>query len=282
MPENPVTGPLDAQELLALLKVRYPAPSWALIPQVGDRTGGWSRCADAIGVSCWPSLGLAVHGFEIKSYRGDWLREVKNGEKSQALFRFCDYWWIVAGNDQIVQPGELPPTWGLLVAKGGKLHVAHGAPPLTPEPLTKTFIASVLRESLEIVTPDSKLKEARDEGKAEGRKEGTEEGRYRRESAEKELANLRGAIAVFEKAAGVKFTEVSSYWDGKDDAERFGHAMRLVLNGDRDRALLQLQGLRGDALKIVESVDKAIEDAAAKLPLPKVKTRRREAAKEGA
>ena len=29
MPENPVTGPLDAQELLALLKVRYPAPSWA-------------------------------------------------------------------------------------------------------------------------------------------------------------------------------------------------------------------------------------------------------------
>jgi hypothetical protein len=269
MGENGVTGPRDAQELLALLKVRYPAPSWALIPQVGDRTGGWSRCADAIGMSCWPSLGLAVHGFEIKSYRGDWLREVNNGEKSQAIFRFCDHWWIVAGNERIVQPGELPPTWGLLVAKGGKLHPVKAAPQLSPEPLTKTFLASVLRSSLEIVTPDAKIEEARKRGEEHGYQSGLNDGKHRRESAEKELENLRDAIRTFEKAAGVEFPNVSSYWPAKEEAERFGHAVRLVLNGDRNRALTQLQGLREDARKIMESVDKAIADAAEKLPLPK-------------
>ncbi|MGH8897625.1 MAG: hypothetical protein ACRDZ4_11520 [Egibacteraceae bacterium] len=260
--------PLAEDEMLALLKTRYPAPSWALIPQVGNRTGGWSRCADAVGMSCWPSLGLSVHGFECKSRRADFLDEIRNGEKSQAIFQFCDYWWVVAAGDKIVGPGELPPTWGLLVAKGGRLHVEKEAPPLKPKPLTKEFLASVLRNSLNIVTPDSKIEAGRKAGYDEGYEAGINDGKYRRESAEKEVANLRAAICTFEQAAGVEFPKVTSYWPAKDEAERFGRAVRLVMDGDRDRALRQLQGLKDNARQIMESVDRALAEADAVIPLP--------------
>jgi hypothetical protein len=57
---------------------------------------------------------MALSGFEIKSYRGDWLRELKNPAKAEGIASCCNYWWIVAGNLEIVQTGELPEPWGLL------------------------------------------------------------------------------------------------------------------------------------------------------------------------
>lgn len=274
MAENVVMGPLDAQELMALLKVRYPAPSWALIPQVGDKTGGWNRCADAIGISCWPCLGLAVHGFEIKSHRGDWLREVNDGEKSQAIFRYCDHWWIVVGNDQIVQPGELPPTWGLLVAKGGKLHLMKAAPPLAPEPLTKTFIASVLRGALEVVVPDAALNERYKAGYAEGNAEGERVGEHTKKRLREELENTQSAIRAFEKATGVKFPDGLEFWKKDDEAAQVGEAVRLVLGSDRGKAFAELMKLQGRAKEIVALVDLAIAEAREAIPAAPKKYRK--------
>lgn len=57
-----------------------------------------------------------VHGFEIKVSRSDWLREYKTqGEKSAPWRSYCNYWWIVVPNKDIVKPEELPAGWGLLV-----------------------------------------------------------------------------------------------------------------------------------------------------------------------
>lgn len=247
--------PLTAEDLFHLLEERYPIPSWALLPQVANMTGGGSRYADGIAMSCWPSMGMEVHGFEIKCYRGDWLHEIRNGQKSQPIFKFCDRWWIVVPNKAMVEEGELPPTWGLMDVQGGKLKVVVNAPKLKPEPLNRMFIASVLRNSLKVATPKAKLENEYKRGLREGRKQGEESAKLDGRGLEQEVTNLRRAIRTFEKHAGVKFPEVSRWWDGKQTAEELGQAIRIVLSGDAllvKKQLLQLRNLTEGIMKDID------------------------------
>lgn len=69
MPKTKQTT-LSEYELFRALRHHYPAREYALLPQVGNGTG--SRCnrhADALALSLWPSRGLHLNGFEIKSHR---------------------------------------------------------------------------------------------------------------------------------------------------------------------------------------------------------------------
>ncbi|PWZ83037.1 hypothetical protein, partial [Staphylococcus pseudintermedius] len=51
----------------ALVKA-FPLPEYVTFFEVGDATGGrHSRWADAVSMSCWPSRGLHIYGFEIKA-----------------------------------------------------------------------------------------------------------------------------------------------------------------------------------------------------------------------
>jgi hypothetical protein len=61
----------------AALAKKYPAPEYATFFEVRDAAGFDSkRSADVITVATWPSRGLAIHGFEVKCSRSDWLREL--------------------------------------------------------------------------------------------------------------------------------------------------------------------------------------------------------------
>jgi hypothetical protein len=250
------------RDLFGLLKKRYPAPSWALIPQVANGTGSNARrWADAIALSCWPSMGLELHGFEIKTYRGDWLRELGNGEKSQAVWKFCDRWWILAANDAVVLPGELPKTWGLIVPKGQKLHTVVAAPVLKPKPLTKTFVASILRNAMEVCVPDAAIRQEYDRGKAEGLKEGEESGKYHLERAKKKVAAIEAAISAFETTACVKFPGVSEWMTHVTDHEAFGAAVRQVLAGRDGHLVNGLLSVRDKARALADEVDKRLTEA---------------------
>lgn len=58
----------------------------------------------------------ALHGFEIKISRSDWLREHKtDGAKSLAWRSRLNFWWLVVPDKKIIKPEELPDEWGLLV-----------------------------------------------------------------------------------------------------------------------------------------------------------------------
>lgn len=65
--------------------------------------------------------------------------------KAEAFRRYCDRWWLVVSDRAIVKPGELPTGWGLLALSGGTLRAVKGAPRLTPEPLSVTFRAALMR-----------------------------------------------------------------------------------------------------------------------------------------
>lgn len=137
-------------DVYAALCRRFSPPAWAMFAGVSNGTGGRARrWADAVGMSVWPSRGLEIVGFEIKVSRRDWLRELKNPKKADEVGRYCDRWWIVAGGKSIVEPGELPPAWGLLVPHGDTLKIVVDAKKLEPKALDRSFVAAILRRAAE-------------------------------------------------------------------------------------------------------------------------------------
>jgi hypothetical protein len=203
---------MTSTELFDSLRGAYPAAhGWMLLPQVRDATGaGSGRTADGLAMNAWPSRGLEVHGFELKTHRGDWLRELKKPAKAESIFQYCDRWWIVvpeepASRDRhVVLPAELPASWGLFVVdKNGKAAPAVQAPKLRPKPLDRAFLAAVLRRLAACETPEAKVAAAFAQGRAEGEKEGRrlESLRLERRGQRQELTYQRDSFRHLEQAA---------------------------------------------------------------------------------
>ena len=209
-------------ELFQALRPFYPAREYALLPQVADGTGaGTSRHCDALALSLWPSRGLHLSGFEMKSYRGDWLRELKNPAKAEEIAKFCNYWWIVAGGP-FVKAEELPPTWGLMIWDDTKTRLTKikAAPFREVERPDLPFLAATLRKAQDVMTPSTALAEAREEGRVAGQKQGEDRAKYDLENYRK----LKEQVKAFEKASGI---EIGGWCNGKD----IGEAVNQVLNG---------------------------------------------------
>lgn len=85
------------------------------------------RICDYIAIDLWtgygPDSGVKVHGHEVKVSRSDWLTELRDPSKAEAFAQFCDYWWLVVSNKEIVREGELPEGWGLMAVYGQNLRV---------------------------------------------------------------------------------------------------------------------------------------------------------------
>lgn len=139
---------MNTAEVKAALRARFLPPEWSLFFEVGDATGTkQSRWADAVAMNLYPSRGLEIHGFEIKVSRSDWLRELKDPSKSAAVQRYCDRWWVVCP-DGIIKPGELPPTWGHYQANENRtIRQVVAAPKLEAEPVTRSFMAALMRRA---------------------------------------------------------------------------------------------------------------------------------------
>jgi hypothetical protein len=235
-------GKLEGPGLRTRLAERYSEKAgWVLLGEVRDSTG-WKgeRSADAIAMGLWPSRGMEVHGFEIKISRGDFLRELKNAAKSAPVQKYCDRWWVVVADADIVHFGELPPTWGLMAPHGRGLRAVVEAPLLEAVPLDRGFIGSVLRNFGRNYIPrdlhNERMRE-RDDGIEEMAKERaaamvTQETRNLRNQVA-DLDGLKRMVAEFEAASGVHLP----MYEGGD----VGAAVRAVLETKGGSALTQRQ-----------------------------------------
>lgn len=249
---------MNSKELLRRIQAKFPAPAFATFANVADSTGIANRRADAISMAAWKSRGYLIHGFEIKISRGDWLRELKQPEKTECLQKYCDHWWIVVSDQSIVR-GDLPEPWGLMVANGKGLATVVKAPKLTPVPMDREFLASLLRTAIYSAPSEPKeVAEARAAGIEQGRAESTAVVEKQIEVIDK----LKKRIDDFEKASGISINDM---WT---DSAELGKAVAFVMNRDGRRHLpAQIQRLRHElthAAKQLESVEKvltATEDA---------------------
>jgi hypothetical protein len=201
-------------------------------------------------MSLWPSRGLELHGFEIKSYRGDWLNEVKNPAKAEEIARFCHRWWVVA-DKETVEESELPPSWGLLIPKGRGLFTIRQAELQKAEPMTYAFIASVFRNISGGMVPVTTIEEKLQEKYKLGKEEGERSALRMREMYRALLAQ----IADFEKASGVK---IGRYESG----EKIGAAVALAKKLGEDGLVGQLKGNRNRIANVLRVIDEAIEEMA--------------------
>lgn len=139
------------QSIQKALAQRYPSRRYAVMPEVGNGTGAnVRRHVDLVTMGLWPSQGLLLEAIEVKTSRNDWLRELRQPLKQeQSIFRWVDRWWVAAP-EGVVREDEVPPAWGLLeLTARGVMRAAKEAPALQPEPMTRDFLAALLRRAPE-------------------------------------------------------------------------------------------------------------------------------------
>ena len=218
--------------LLDRLRARCAPPAHAFFPEFRSATGAHARSLDALSVSLFASRGLEVHGYEIKVDRADLKRELADPEKAEAVAKFCDRFWLVVPDVEVVGDhlaDELPDPWGWLVASGEGLRQVRKAKPLPglPTGRVRDFVASLARRASEDVVPrrdvnrivhEESLKiQARERAWQSSQKD------HRYETAAAALEAERAIRKRFEDAVG----EHLHHWN----IDRVGHALRVHLEG---------------------------------------------------
>ncbi len=234
------------------LKRRYAAPEWALLEEVRNGTG-WvkdERYADAVAMSLYPSRGLSVLGFEIKVSRADWLRELKNPDKSTSIQKYCDAWWVVAGDPNIVRKDEVPMAWGLMVCGGNRLNIVKDAPKLSAADLDRSFVASMMRRmsqaTASVVSSDEVAREHFERGKAAALLDAPKEQQQLRWDYEA----LQTRVKQFEEVSGFTLDR----WQYGALVEAMKRVKKDLLGPEPDRALANARETLSASLKYVEAM----------------------------
>ena len=239
-----------AYEVVNALRAKYAGNAFAFLEQVGDGTGARQhRWCDVLVMSLWPSRGLDIIGIEVKVSRSDWLKELSLPEKADAIARYCDYWYVAVGDENIVQAGELPSTWGMMEpTTDGKIRCKVEAKKLDPQPISRDFLAAVLRQATGQLTDVAKMASEYNRGVKDGKDERDKYFETRRGTAISDLKQLQEQVAKFEKASGI---DIRYSWD----SGRIGDAVRRVLNGPDGKVQEQLRRLHGQAVNIVQGIE---------------------------
>jgi hypothetical protein len=238
------------------LRLRFPAPEWAIFFEVANGLGANSRrYADAVAMSLFPSRGLDVHGFEVKTARADWLRELKDPAKADEIAKYCDFWWLVIGDEKVADKNEVPRTWGLLVSKDGELRQTKRAERMKPKAIDRSFMGAMFRRSDEWVKAQLESDTRLVEAKEAGRKLGLEERDWQQGRDAEDLKKLQQAVKEFEDASGVSI----SRWDAGNVGEAvkaFMYSMKHDVTEDIERVAGWAEGMAQDLRKRAELIKK--------------------------
>ena len=224
---------VTAKDVLSAIFARHSGPEWCRFAEVSQSTGAASgRRADAVCLNVWPSKGFAIHGFEIKVTRADFLHEMKDITKADAVGKFCDFWWLAAPKG-IVSVDELPASWGLMELHANGLKINKQAPKReNPVEFTRGFTASLLRKSRDAddIYIQTRLTQEREAMKADLQRELIDRNKRVRARAEKDAE----WIDKFEELFGERFLD----WNTPEAAVerirvaeslKFGNISRLML-----------------------------------------------------
>jgi hypothetical protein len=241
--------------------LRYQPPEWEIMFEVGDSTGGARRFCDAVTMGTYPSRGLPIHGFELKSHRGDWLNELKNPDKAAVMHKFCDFWWLVVDDKNIVKDDELPLGWGLLIPRGDGL-VAAVKPTINADCVVQKgargFMASMIRRAgeaaraAEVIRKLPETLEAEVKKRVEKRVKDSVE--YETAQIRRELERLKHTYekmgeqhAEFEKVTGISLSNPASPWGpfaNFSEISRAANALALMRRTNNYDIKHHIDGLR--------------------------------------
>lgn len=217
--------------------------------------------ADAIAMSLFPSRGLDIEGFEIKTDRRDWLKELKDPDKAEHVAKFCHRWWLVTSDESIAKPEEVPAGWGLYVMnKDDKLEVAKRPKKLKAIHPDLPFIGAMLRRAnemaererqraVEAINKDEFVQKATAKAEKEAERRFEEDLRI----STREHESLKREVLEFEEKSGIEINR----WNGG----RMGESVKLLMNLKDSR---DIDGIERLAIDISEKAAR-LKEAAAEL-----------------
>ena len=145
------TPQLTERDMLDLLSTKFGrrfgnGVRYATAEHVRSAAGQLSRnrIIDFMAQDTWDSGRQAIHGFEVKVSRSDWLTELRDPDKSEAFRPYMNYWWLVAADKTIVRD-DLPQGWGLMVKRGRGLTITAQAPRQDALHMPATMRAALMR-----------------------------------------------------------------------------------------------------------------------------------------
>ena len=192
---------LTATEVRVLLRAHFDRAAYAVLEEVSDDAGfDRSRSADMIVQGLWPSRGLLLEGIEIKVSRADWINELRDPAKAEVFVRWCDRWWVATADPAIIQPGELPETWGHMSVVGGRIKVITPAPKLEAQPMERGFLAAMLKRAQKL--PDVLVKEQVDAKLEDAVRCRISHYQRNAEKAKENLEELRQMVRAYEQGTG--------------------------------------------------------------------------------
>lgn len=240
-----------------ILRKRYPANEYALMEEVRDKAGfDASRSADFVLMNLWPSRGLHLTGFEQKSNRNDWLKELKQPDKAENVFQFCDFWWLLTMEDNgtpvpsdIAKLEEIPATWGWMAIRKGKIEIRKEAPKLEPRAMSRHFLAAMLKRACD-KTNYVHLNSIQDKIKA-AKESGAEDRRRSVERLEKELAEIKKTVQEFYKASGI---DLNGFYRWQTNPAKMGQAVKFIEQGGVEHVKKDLLMLKSRAQEVLNSI----------------------------
>lgn len=237
------------------LVAKYAWPHYVTMFEVRDSTGfDSSRSADALSIGMYRSRGRELTGFEIKTARSDWLRELKQPEKAEEIGKFCEWFYLVTSDDTVARIDELPTPWGWMVLKGEKLKVLKKPQQMKPVPLDRHMLCSLLYSLHGKCFADiEKQIEQQVEERTRQRHSAMA---FRAEEGERKFRDLESKVRKFEDASGVN---ISSAWV---DLPKVGDAVRRIVKGDDvlKEYKRDLTWVANHARNLVEKVDRELAD----------------------
>lgn len=248
--------------IIASLRDKFAEPAYAVLDHVRSHTGygGNERTIDAVVMGLWPSRGVELWGIEIKSSRGDWLRELKDPAKADRLFKYFDRFFLVTGSEDVARLDEIPPPWGWMVLNAKRNFVTRKIAPLNDavEPPSRRFLAALLRVVTERIDTTQR-KRAYEAGHTKGFAEGQKRplhGLHIDEGALADYARLKQRVAEFEHGYGVSLAYAHNPHD-------IGVAVRAITQG------IGVPNMRRELLNAAmsaERVARVAREAAEQLP----------------
>lgn len=257
------TKTYTASDLHELLKLRYTSPQYALFSEVRNQTGHGSRrdrYCDAMAMCLWPSMGIELHGFEIKVSYSDWKKELQDPTKSAEFIQYCDRWWIVAPKG-IIPTGELPKNWGLLEPARTQLRVTKSAEPnKDKKQMTTLFMASLFRRAHENIEKElsqhvhkSSIQEEINKAYERGKKDTS----YENVNTKRALDQLRKSVKAFEENSGVKIDA----WSGGQIGNQVAAFTKMKANKQEfDRSLSDAKRLAERARQFADQMELAVSE----------------------
>jgi hypothetical protein len=236
-----------------LILKRFPANEYAVLQEVRDAAGyGASRSADGLVMGLWPSRGLHLQGIEVKSYRNDWLNELKKPQKAENIFQYCDRWWLVTAHEDVAKLDEIPINWGYMSVVRKKLVVLKEAPMLTPCEISRSFLAAILKRAtggmIPISSIEDKIVAAREEGQQKALLHQPQELR----NLKYEVQELRQIVSDFESTSGVKMSRFES-------AKDIGTAVKFVLDGGIEPMQKDLTRMQASITNLKQKIDEEMK-----------------------